>query len=340
MHGGGADRTVVPMELFGIHLLGVNGATFSKLALTVAVVLVGLAIRRALYFVPALRRGHSKKSIWVVKGFRLAIGALAALIVASVWFDNPGRLATFTGLVAAGAAVASQNAILSMVGYFVIVFGKVFDIGDRIDIGDVRGDVLDIGLFKTTIMEMGVPSKMVPDPNHWIRARQYTGRVVTFTNSEVFSKPTYNYSREFDFMWEEIQLPLKYDVDLELAEKLALDAARELTKDIVAEGRKDIERLEKRFFLHTGDLEPQGYVRLTDNWVELTVRFLVKTFGIRQTKDQISRRLLKDFRAHGIEIASATYEIVGLPRVKLNVDARGASPDREDADHGPAGHDA
>lgn len=130
------------------------------------------------------------------------------------------------GLLAAGLAFASQNLVLSIAGYFVIVFGRVFDLGHRIELGGVRGDVLDIGLVKTTIMEMGVPAALFPDPHHWVAARQYTGRVVSVVNAEVFRQPVFNYTANFNLLWEELLIPLRYGTDLAVAERIVVEAAR------------------------------------------------------------------------------------------------------------------
>jgi small-conductance mechanosensitive channel len=281
-----------------------------------------------------LGTGVSRRSIWTRKSIRLAFGALGTLVLLSIWFDNPNRLATFLGLLAGGLAFASQNAVLSVAGYFVIVFGKAFDLGDRIQLGDVRGDVLDIGLLKTTVMEMGVPPLMHPDPHHWVASRQYTGRLVTITNAEVFKQPTYNYTRNFNFLWEELRLPLRYDGDLRRAEAIVLAAVREATAGIIEEGHRELANMRERYLIHASELEPRAYLRLTDNWVELSVRFLVKAYGVREVKDTISRRVLERFREEGIELASATVELVRLPRMEVRTtEARVDAGDSQPAHH-------
>jgi small-conductance mechanosensitive channel len=318
------------MEFLGIRLIGFNEDTLTKLALTAAIVGAVLILRKLVATTTTLSSHRAtRRSVWMRKGVRLAFGIVAVLLLFSVWFDRPERLATFTGLLVAGAAVASQKAILSFAGYFVIVFGKVFDIGDRIQIGDVRGDVLDIGLFKTTVMEMGVPPSLLPDPNNWITSRQYTGRVVTFTNSEVFESATFNYSRMFDFLWEEMRIPLHYEEDLERAEAIALAAARGATVHVVEDARRQLERVRQRFPLQPADLEPQSYLRLTDDWVELSVRFLVRAWGIRAAKDEITRSVLRRYREEGISIASATFEVVKLPELRIRADAGLGAADRD-----------
>jgi small-conductance mechanosensitive channel len=305
------------MEMFGVHILGFSPGALHKWVLTGVVVAAAILLRWILQLITPTAKA-SRRRIWARKFTRMAVSALAVLALLSIWFDNPGRLATFSGLVVAGAAVASQNAILSAAGYLVIVFGKVFDLGDRIQIGDVRGDVLDIGLFKTTVMEMGVPQVLQPDPNHWVGARQYSGRVVTFTNAELFRTATYNYTRMFNFLWEELHVPVPYEADLRLAEQLVSEAVSAVTQPIIDEGRRQLSELQKRFVIHGSDLEPRIYLRLTDNWIELSVRFLVRSWGVRDVKDALSRRILAAFQAHGLSIASSTFEITKLPELRFS----------------------
>jgi small-conductance mechanosensitive channel len=322
------------MEFFGVRILGFNAETLRKVVLSLAVLALVMGVRALLGVVVGLGTGVSRRSIWTRKSIRLAFGGISVLLLLSIWFDKPERFATFTGLLAGGIAFASQNAVLSMAGYFVIVFGKVFDLGDRIQLGDVRGDVLDIGLFKTTVMEMGVPSLMFPDPHSWVASRQYTGRVVTITNAEIFKQPTYNYTRNFNFLWEELRLPLRYGTDVARAEAIALEAVREATTGIIQEGHRELENMRERYLIHAADLEPRAFLRLTDNWMELSVRFLVKTYGIREAKDVISRRILERFNEEGIELASATVELVRVPPVEVRTGA--AHPTSDEAP--PAHH--
>jgi small-conductance mechanosensitive channel len=305
------------MEFFGVRILGFNDETLRKVVLSLGVLAVAFGVRALLTVVVGFGTGVSRRTIWARKGIRLVFGGIATLLLLSIWFDNPTRLATFLGLIAGGIAFASQNAVLSVAGYFVIVFGKTFDIGDRIQIGEVRGDVLDIGLLKTTVMEIGVPRPLQSATPHWVVSRQYTGRVVTLTNAEVFKQPTFNYTRNFDFLWEEFSVPLRYGTDYRRAEAILLAAVREATAGIIDDGHRQLDAMRERYLIHASDLEPRAYLRLTDNWVELRVRFLVKNFGVRDVKDLVSRRVLERFQAEGIELASTTVELVRVPRIEV-----------------------
>jgi small-conductance mechanosensitive channel len=161
---------------------------------------------------------------WARQGVRLAVAVLGLLAVVSIWFDDPARLATGLGLVTAGLAFALQKVITAIAGYFVILRGQTFNVGDRISMGGVRGDVIALSFTQTTIMEMGQPPDVQgADPAMWVRSRQYTGRVVTVSNARVF-EPVYNYTRELPCIWEEMRLGVPYRADRARAEAILLES--------------------------------------------------------------------------------------------------------------------
>jgi small-conductance mechanosensitive channel len=238
----------------------------------------------------------------------------------SIWFDNPARLATGAGLVGAGLAFALQKVITSIAGYFVILRGKTFNVGDRISMGNVRGDVISLNFIQTVIMEMGQPPPVQSDdPGMWVQSRQYSGRIVTISNSEIFEQPVYNYTRDFPYIWEEMHLPISYKDDRNRAEQIILDAVRHNTADIAQLAQPELDRLKQQFFIKAAEIAPRVFLRITDNWVELSVRFLCRTHDIRGLKDRISREILSALESAKIGIASSTYDIVGLPPVKVEI---------------------
>lgn len=173
-------------------------------------------------------------------------------------------------------------------------------------------------------MEMGQPPELQSaDPAMWVQARQYSGRIVTVTNAKIFDEPVFNYTRDFPFLWEEIHIPIPYKADRARAEQILLDSVRANTQPIMELGEPAIAELQRRYFVARSALEPKVYVRLTDNWIELAIRFIVADHDIRDVKDRISRQILGDFDAAGIEIASSTYDVVGMP--PLRVELRGGT---------------
>jgi len=319
----GPERAV---ELFGIRLVGMNAENFTKLVFTLifiaGVLLLGHLARRIASRV-LHERDREQAQFWTRQAIKFSSAVLMILGLLSIWFEDPTGLATALGLVTAGLAFALQKVVTAVAGYFVLLRGKTFNVGDRIVMGGVRGDVIALGFIQTTIMEMGQPpSVQGAAPAMWVQSREYTGRIVTVSNSKIFDEPVYNYSGDFPYLWEELSLPITYSSDRRRAEAILLEAAQRHTYPITELGQEALEEMQRRYVVKAAEMQPKVYFRLTDNWLELTVRFIAKDHGIRGLKDVMSRDILKALDDAGIGVASATFEIVGLPPLRLE-DVRG-----------------
>ena len=316
------------LEIFGITLVGATPENGKKLLLTIALIAVVLSfstiVRRLLARTPGERLGAGKVRFWSRQAVGLVAGAALVLGIVSVWFDDPTRLTTGLGLVTAGVAFALQRVITAVAGYFVILRGKTFNVGDRIVMGGVRGDVIALSFMQTKILEMGQPPPVdSAEPAMWVHSRQFTGRIVTVSNDKIFDEPIYNYTYHFPYVWEEIRLPVSYSDDRARAETILLEAAQRHAVQEDEIPQNHIAQLERRYGIRIGDVAPKVYWRLTDNWLELAVRFLSPDHGTREIKDAMSREILGRLDQAGIGIASATYEITGLP--VLTVEQKGSS---------------
>lgn len=309
------------MEFFGIKLVGINPDNGQKLLLTIIIISVIFFVKWL--FVRILNLIYSRTEnlrfrFWSRQGLNLFVAFVTFLTVLSIWFDDPRRLTTGLGLVTAGLAFALQKVVTSFAGYLIIMRGNTFSVGERITMGGIRGDVISLGFIQTTIMEMGQPpSVQEANPEMWIQGRQFTGRIVTVTNDKIFENPVYNYTRDFSFIWEEMNFPIKYTEQANKVEEI-------ITKTVSAHTEKfrnlsDIQRqmLEKKYGIKTDDMIPRVFYRMTDNWLEMSVRFILPEHGVRIVKDAITRDILKAFNSEAIEIASATFEIVGVPPIKV-----------------------
>ena len=307
-------------EFFGIKFVGVNPENGQKLLLTLAAIAVFLLIRWLLRGLTRLivPRDKAWLAFWTGQAITLGTALVLLLTVLSIWFDDPTRLATALGLVTAGLAFALQKVVTAFAGYLVILRGNTFSVGDRIVMGGVRGDVIALGFLQTTIMEMGQPPPVQnADPAVWVRSRQYTGRVVTVSNGKIFEEPVFNYTRDFPYLWEEITIPVSYRDDRKKVEEILLEVARRHTVKVREVGHEALETMRRRYFVNDAEFEPTVYLRITDNWAELTVRFVVNERGVRGIKDIMSREILDGLDAAGIGIASGTYEITGLPQIRV-----------------------
>ena len=309
------------LHLFGVQLIGATPQNLHKLVLTLLFVIIAWLltklVRAALHLLVGSRTG-TRVQFWAKQGVSLVMAAIGLLGILSIWFDDPARLGTVIGMVGAGIAFALQRVITAVAGYFVILRGKTFNVGDRIVMGGVRGDVIDLSFMQTQIMEMGQsPKEQADEPSMWIRSRQFTGRIVTVTNDKVFDEPVYNYTRDFPYIWDEISLPIRYQDDRGKAEQVLVDAARRHAVTREKLGDDEQARLKDSFGIDIGDIDPRVYWRITDNWLELTVRFLAPDHGVRPIKDAMSREVMAELDKAKIGIASGTYAIVEVPPIKI-----------------------
>jgi small-conductance mechanosensitive channel len=303
------------VALFGVKLVGANAENAKKLLFTLIFILLVVFVVKGLRAL--VRRTLSRReraAFWARQGLNLFAAVLLLFGVISIWFDDPTRLTTAMGLITAGLAFALQKVITAIAGYIVILRGKTFNVGDRIVMGGVRGDVIALDFTQTTIMEMGQPPPVQKDePAMWVRSRQYTGRVVTVSNARIFDEPVFNYTREFPFLWEELQVPVPYGVDWSKAERILLDAACKHGVPLAELSESALAEMRRRYFLPPAEVTPRVYLRLTDNWIELTARFIAREHGVRELKDRIGREVLQGFENAGIPVASATLQLVPSP---------------------------
>ena len=306
------------MNFFGVHWMGLTQDNGKRLLLSLFFVAVVLAVRRGLRFVVHVfaegdRPRQRQARFWSAQGLNVLAAVVILFGLLSIWFNDPARLATALGLFSAGLAFALQRVITAIAGYVVILRGNNFTVGDRIAMGNVRGDVLALGFTQTTLMEMGAAPGSDAGPSVWVKSRQFTGRIVTVSNAKIFDEPVYNYTRDFPFIWEEMTFPLAYEEDRSKADSILLEAARRHAVDPKTLSAEAADTLERRFDLHRLDFEPKVYWRLTAHGLELTLRFVSRDHGTRAIKDLIARDVLTRFDEAGLKVAAIPYRIVELP---------------------------
>jgi len=240
----------------------------------------------------------------LVRNAFLFVGSVAVLLI---WLGVGSNFTVAMGILGAGIAFASQEVIGSFAGYLNIVSSSIFRIGDRVRVGNVVGDVMDISILRTTVMEIG----------EWVGADQYTGRIVTVANRAVFSDAVYNYTQHWGYVWDEITLPVTYDSNWQRATELLLKQGQEYTQTLHADANARLEKMMDRYPLQQTQVEPATYITMTDNWIEITLRYIVRAQERRAVKGELHRELLQDLQADPeITVASATFEIVGFPPIK------------------------
>ena len=265
------------------------------------------------YVADAGTRYHARKLITLGAYF------VAIVLVLIVFRRRLSGLAVFLGVAGAGVAVALREVILSIAGWLAITVGGLYRAGDRVEVAGQKGDVIDISILRTTLMEIG----------QWVDADLYNGRIVRITNSFVFQQPVFNFSGEFPFLWDEIKVPIRYGSDRHLAHEIMMEAATEVVADYTKGAAEDWLRMLRRFRVEDARVEPMITLAANDNWIEYTVRYVVDYKKRRTTKDLIFSRILDEIeKTDGrVKLSSSTQEIVGFPELSVKLDQDRPQPE-------------
>ncbi len=240
------------------------------------------------------------------------LGFLLIVFIVSVLFsDKLGGMTVALGVAGAGVAFALQEVIASIAGWVAVSFGNFYKVGDRVQLGGIMGDVIDIGVLRTTLMECG----------QWVKADQYNGRIVRVANSFVFKEPVFNYSADFPFLWDEISIPVKYGSDFRLAEKILAEVANEIVGGYVKAAKDSWKVMVNKYLIEDAKIEPMVTLQLTDNWIEYSVRYVVDFKKRRLIKNQLFTRILDEFeKTDGrVSIGSTTLHIVEAPPIDVRL---------------------
>jgi small-conductance mechanosensitive channel len=227
------------------------------------------------------------------------------IVVATIFSDKLGGLTVALGVAGAGIAFALQEVIASVAGWLAVSAGNFYKIGDRIQLGGIMGDVIDIGILRTTLMEC----------RQWVNGDQYNGRIVRVANSFVFKEPVFNYSGDFHFLWDEIVVPVKYGSDYKLARDMFKRIAEEVTGEYTSAARDAWKEMVNKYLIEDATVDPMIFLIANDNWMEFTVRYVVDYKKRRITKDLLFTRILEeiDKTDSRVSIASTTLQIVDTP---------------------------
>jgi len=251
------------------------------------------------------------------QGIRFAGYVVAVLLIISVFSGELPALSVALGVAGAGIAFALQEVIASLAGWIAISFGQFYTMGDRVQLGGIRGDVIHIGALRTSLMEIA----------EWVKADQYSGRVVRISNAFVFKEPVFNYSEEIPFIWDEITLPVRYGSDHRLAREMLLEAAEAVVGDTVESFTRSWEDMQRRYPVEPASVEPAVFLIADDNWMHCTLRYPVNAKRRRTVHDELFMHVLDAIaEAEGrVELASATFELVGAPALDVRVRSDGDS---------------
>jgi small-conductance mechanosensitive channel len=230
------------------------------------------------------------------------------LVLIRIWVEQTETLLVSYGLVAAGVAIALQDFFKNFVGGIIIFVTGIYRVGDRIEINQKCGDVIDIGILYTTLLEL----------KEWVAGDQATGRLTVIPNGYVLSGAVNNYTKDNNFIWDEITIPITYDSDWKEAVTTIQRIVGNETKSMAEQAEQEILKLAEKYYLSIRAVEPVIYLTLTDNWITYNIRYITDVRQRRVVRSTLSQMILEAIQKSGkVKIASTTLDIIGLPELHL-----------------------
>ncbi len=287
------------LDFWSVHL-------YRNLLLTGLIILGGLILRSLFRLTILSRLPDDSPHIHSVRRVaNLSINFIVALLVFGIWVQRSTDLSVAFGILAAGLAFALQEIIGSIAGWVTIVSGRPFAIGDRIETGGIKGDVIDITILRTKMIEIG----------NWLGGDHNTGRIVTVSNAYIFKEPLFNYSRHLEYVWDEIVVPVTYESDWQRAIQILIVSvsSQPMYKELLPNAIEQRRRARREFAIKITSLDPRVFVKLTDNWIELGLVYPVVNESRRIFRSLVSQQILSDFKGAGIDVASQTMAVVRFP---------------------------
>ncbi|TNF45116.1 MAG: mechanosensitive ion channel family protein [Bacteroidetes bacterium] len=282
---------------FLITELGLSLEAQHKIALSILIVFFLSLFRITLLRIVWKRTRDIKIRYEWKRSLSLLIPLVGVILVAAVWLPAFKQFGAFLGLFSAGLAIALKDPLTNFAGWIFILFRKPFVVGDRVQIGENAGDVVDIRIFQFTLLEIG----------NWVEADQSTGRIIHVPNGQVFNVAQANYTSGFEYIWNEIQVLITFESNWEKAKSILKDIIDRYTSEIISAAEKEIFEASKNYLIYYKHITPIVYTKVKSSGVQLTIRYLCNPRKRRGTENEIWEEILRNFKMHrDIEFAYPT----------------------------------
>lgn len=276
-----------------------------KIGLTVLMILV-LWLLRLIVLAILHRTTEDIKNRYTWRNGTKYIAVTLGIIGASIiWIKQFENVATVVGLVSAGLTIALKDPIVNLAGWLFILIRKPFDVGDRVQVGEHSGDVIDIRIFQFTINEIG----------HWVDADQSTGRIIHIPNGTVFTASQTNYTQGFSHIWNEINIVVTFESNWQKGKDILLKIVEEKGENLTQQAKSDLRKVSRKYMIFYNKLDPIVYTAVKDHGVMLSIRYLCKPHRRRGSENDIWEEILIQFhKAKDIDFAYPTQRIFLNPQ--------------------------
>jgi small-conductance mechanosensitive channel len=265
-----------------------NQAVFWNALISILIIICIWLLRRAILRMVMPRLASAEQRYRWNKVVQTVAIFLAIALIAPMWMGGFQNAATFLGLLSAGLAITLQEFIQNIAAWVVIVLRQPFKVGDRVQIGNYAGDVIDQGVLQFSLIEIG----------NWVDADQSTGRILNVPNSLIFKEVLANYYSGFDFIWNEVQVLITHDSNWQKAKTLLLEIITKHAGHLVESARKHMDQASRQYLVYSSNLTPAVYTCVVEKGIILTVRYVCKPRQRRNSAQTVWEEILEVFSQH------------------------------------------
>ena len=285
---------------FELHL---EDPTFQRVLISLAAIIVALILARIGQVLIARYTDEAVKRYQWNRGWRRFLAFIVLMFLLGLWVSQLRAILAIITLFGAGLAIAMRETVLSLIGWGYLLGRAPYRRGDRIEIKGIKGDVLDVRMLHTVLMEI----------DNWVDGEQSTGRIVHIPNFWVFQQGVMNYTEGFRFIWNEISVTLTFRSDWQAAREIMLKFASESAHIVEQQVTRELKRMAHEYLVHFSILTPFVYVRIVDNGIKLTLRYLCEARKRRGTEHALTISILQAFaEQENIELAYRAHHIARL----------------------------
>ncbi len=235
---------------------------------------------------------NDKQKYEVIKKIHIICNIIFILFILVLWNNYVGNLLTFITFLSASFTIALRDMILNFFAGIYIKLNKLFTIEDRIEIGDIKGDVINIHSMNFEILEIN-------DKEH---GEQSSGIIITIPNNFILTHTLKNYNKAFKYIWEEMRINVSLDTDIKKAKGILYKIVNENStiKRIPDKMKKQLDKATFEYRIYFNRLKPVIYTKVIDDHIELSIRYLIHPKKNRNVLDELWVKILTEFKKNHI----------------------------------------
>jgi small-conductance mechanosensitive channel len=267
---------------------GLSSETLHKLHMSILAILLLYSIKLIVQKIVYGRTESPSIRYHWMKAAAYGYFSLLILVLLRIWFEASWPLGNIFALSAAALTLALQDFVKSFAAWLYIIWRKPFSVGDRIRVGDVAGDVIDISMMRFSLNEIG----------EWVDSDQSTGRIIHVGNNRILNNPIINFTEGFPYIWEEIPVLVTFESNWRKAKKIILEVIEKHSVNSKKISGKTIRDISRKYMIFYHKVTPIVYTSVKDCGVLLTARLVVEPRQRRIIDERVWEDILTEFEKY------------------------------------------